>query len=153
MKVLVFYYSQFGNTKKIAEVVAQKMMGSTEVILKDFNEVSFSDLSRADLVVGGCPTHRMNLPGELNAWLKSMPRKVLRGKRVAAFDTSYQLSPFLAFFTARKKLVQRLKRLGGRIVIPTETFIVAGRQGPLAESELNKAEEWASAIQKRMRIT
>jgi NAD(P)H-dependent FMN reductase len=76
-------------------------------------ELATSDLEAADLVVMGAPTHRMNLPEALRPVLAAIPRRILRHKPVAAFDTSYKLSGWLAHFTAAHKLAQNLRKLGG----------------------------------------
>ena len=73
-------------------------------------------------------------------------KKVLPGTPVAAFDTSYKMSAILSRFTAAKKLIKRLHKLGGRRIIPAETFHVIAREGPLYTGELERAQQWASSI-------
>jgi hypothetical protein len=64
--------------------------------------------------------------------LKGFPRHILRGTPVAAFDTSYKMSWWLTHFTAAKRLARELCKLGGKRIIPPETFHVVGREGLLA---------------------
>ena len=59
---------------------------------------------------------------------------------MAAFDTSYKMSGFMARFTAAKKLDEKLRKLGGRRVVSPETFHVVACEGPLVEGELDRAE-------------
>ena len=82
--------------------------------------------------------------------LESLPKRILRGTPVAVFDTSYRMSEFLARFTAAKKLGQKFRRLGGRRVIPPETFHVEGREGPLYPGELERSRGWARTILERL---
>jgi hypothetical protein len=96
--------------------------------------------------VMGSPTHRMNLPEAVRPVLEGLPKRVLRGASVAAFDTSYKMSGLLRRFTAAPKLARKLRKLGGRQVVPPETFHVAGREGPLFDGEIERARAWAKSI-------
>ena len=104
------------------------------------------DLKDVDLVVMGTPTHNMNLPEAVRPVFEQLPKRILRGMPVAAFDTSYKMSAFLSRFTASKKLARKLRKLGGKRIVPPETFHVVARQGPLYEGELERAQDWASSI-------
>ncbi len=146
MKSLVVYFSKFGNTQRVAEVVAEVLASSGPVRLVNLDEIGEADLQAAELVVMGSPTHRMNLPESVTVQLRRLPRRVLRGTPFAAYDTSYKMSPWLAHFTAARKLTRRLRRLGGRRVISPETFHVTAREGPLYEGELQRAKVWASSV-------
>jgi len=150
MNVLIVYFSKFGNTQLVAEKIAETIVatngkdGSVRVISSD--QLVAVDLESADLVVMGTPTHQMNLPEAVRPAMDRLPQKVLQGKAVAAFDTSYKMSAFLARFTAAKKLNKKLRKLGGKQVVPPETFHVVDREGPLYQGELEHAQTWAGGI-------
>ena len=146
MNSLVVHFSKFGNTRRVADVIAEALgtAGNTRVITLD--QWTAADLTAADLLVVGSPTHRMNLPEAVRPLLDALPRRVLRGTPVAAFDTSYRMSAFLAHFTAAGKLARRLRRLGGKLILPPETFHVKGREGPLYPGEMERAATWAESI-------
>jgi flavodoxin len=150
MKSLVVYFSKFGNTQKIAEAIAETLgsAGSVRVISTD--QFGVSDLEGVDMVVMGSPTHRMNLPEAVRTVFETLPRRILRGTSVAAFDTSYKMSRWLAPFTAARKLAHKLRGLGGKRVVPPETFHVVEREGPLYEGEIERARAWAALILKRL---
>ena len=146
MNVLIVYFSKFGNTRKVAETIAESLgaAGSVRVISSD--QLAASDLADAGLVVMGSPTHRMNLPEAVRPVFDALPRRVLRDTRVAAFDTSYKMSRWLAHLTAARKLAKKLRKLGGKQIVPPETFHVMEREGPLYEGELERAKGWAASI-------
>jgi flavodoxin len=146
MKSLVVYFSQFGHTQKIAEAIAEALGSEGPVGVISTNQLNASDLKGVDLVVMGSPTHRMNLPEAVRPVLESLPRRILGGRPVAAFDTSYKMSRWLAPFTAARKLASRLRKLGGKGVVPPETFHVEGREGPLYEGEIERARVWAASV-------
>jgi flavodoxin len=146
MTALIVYFSKFGNTKMVAEAIAEALesLGSVRVISSD--QLTVSDLSDADVVVMGSPTHRMNLPEVVRPVFETLPRYTLRDTPIAAFDTSYKLSWWLARFTAARKLARKLRKLGGKQVIPPESFYVVEREGPLYDGEIERAKEWGKLI-------
>jgi flavodoxin len=150
VKSLIVYFSQFGNTQQIAETIAETLgsAGPARVISTD--ELAVSELTEVDLVVMGTPTHRMNLPEAVRAAFETLPRRILGGTPVATFDTSYKMSRWLAPFTAARKLTHRLRGLGGKSVVPPETFHVVEREGPLYEGEIERARTWAALILERV---
>jgi flavodoxin len=149
MKSLVIYFSKFGNTKTVAEAVAEVLASAGQVRAIPTDPLEAADLHRVDLVVMGSPTHRMNLPQAVRPVFGRLPKRSLRQARVAAFDTSYKMSPFLARSTAAPKLLRKLRRLGGKALVPAETFHVMEAEGPLFEGEIERAKAWAGTLLER----
>ncbi len=147
MNSLVIYYSIFGNTKAIAEAIAGELSSCGSVRLVDARQLSAADFDQANLVIMGTPTYRMNLPEEVGEILKNLPRRILKGKVAAAYDTSYAMSGLLAHFTASKRGIQKLRKLGGKQLIQPETFTIArAHEGPLLDGEIDHAKRWAGDI-------
>ncbi|HSG16140.1 MAG TPA: hypothetical protein VLE70_07440, partial [Anaerolineae bacterium] len=97
----------------------------------------------------GSPTHNMNLPKAVRPVLESLPRRCMKDKQFAAFDTSYKMNWLLARFTAAPRLNRKLRKLGGEQAIRPETFFVEAREGPLFEGELERAGAWAASLNGR----
>jgi flavodoxin len=150
MNTLVVYFSKFGNTQKVAQAVADTLQSAGAARIVSLDDLTAADLDGADLVVMGSPTHRMNLPEAVRPVFESLPKRLLRGTPYAVFDTSYKMSDFLSRFTAAKKLSQKLRKLGGKRIVPPETFYVEEREGPLYEGEIERAQEWAESILNRL---
>lgn len=110
------------------------------------DQLSASDLNGVDLVVMGTPTHNMNLSKAVKPVFETLPKRILKGVPIAVFDTSYKMSWWLNHFTAAKRLAQKPRKLGGVRIIPPETFLVAEREGPLYEGEIERAKAWANTI-------
>ncbi|MFO7742789.1 MAG: flavodoxin family protein [Anaerolineae bacterium] len=146
MRSLVVYYSLFGNTQRIAEVIAERLEEEGHVRVVGADQLTTSDLDGVDLVVLGSPTHRMNVPETVRPVLERLPKGALQGASVAAFDTSYKMSALLSRFTAVPKLARRLRKLGGTPLVPPETFHVLGREGPPYDGEIERARAWADSI-------
>lgn len=150
MNALVVYFSKFGNTRDVAEQIGRRLGQAGDVRVMSADQLTPGDLAGVDLMVMGCPTYKMRLPEALEPILESLPRKALHGAPVAAFDTSYRMSAFLSMFTASKRLAGWLRKLGGRPIVPPETFHVMARQGPLYEGEIAHADAWAGQILERV---
>jgi flavodoxin len=146
MNALVVYFSKFGNTALVAEAVAEVVTSLGSIRCCSLDELSPSDFARMDLVIMGVPTHRMDLPETVKEKFQSLPKRILRGIPVAAFDTSYKMSWLLSRFTASKHLNRKLRKLGGLQVIRPQTFHVVGREGPLYQGEIERARQWAASI-------
>ena len=149
MQALVVYFSKFGNTRMVAEAIGTEFQPCGNARVVSFDELTAEDLSGVDLMIMGCPTHRMNLPEAVCPIFEALPKRVLRGAPAAAFDTSYKMSKWLMPFTASKKLVGKLRKLGGKKIIAPETFFVEERQGPLYPGELERAKTWAKLVMQR----
>jgi flavodoxin len=150
VKALVVYSTQFGNTQMVAEAITSELGDGRGVRLINSEDLLSQDLSNVDLVVMGTPTHNMNLPKSLQPILDRIPRRSLKSVAVAAFDTSYKMSPFLSRFTAAKKLNRKLRKLGGIALLPPETFHVEEREGPLFPGEIERARAWALRIVRKI---
>lgn len=146
MNALVVYFSKFGNTQKVAEAIAATLEPAGFVRVLSMDQLTVPDMRAVDLVVMGAPTHRMNLPKEIGPVFETLPKRILRGIPVAAFDTSYKMSALLARFTAAKKLAGKLRKLGGKRIVPPETFHVVEKEGPLYDGEIERAEKWTQLI-------
>ena len=150
MNTLVVYFTKFGHTRQIAETLAETFEEAGSARALPMDQLTIGDLSQAGLVVMGCPTHRMNLPEAVRPLLESLPRRLLPKTPVAAFDTSYKMSGLLARFTAAKKLDHKLRKLGGKRIVPPESFHVVEREGPLYDGEIERARAWAVSILTRL---
>lgn len=146
MKTLVVYFSRFGNTHRIADTVAESVAKNGDVRTIEFDQLDQNELKGIELLVVGSPTHNMNLPQALKPVFEQLPKRFLPGTPVAAFDTSYKMSWMLNQFTASKRLAKKLRKLGGKLILPPEIFHVTDREGPLYEGELQRAQAWAATL-------
>jgi len=89
--VLIVYYSRTGNTKKMAELIAEgvKREGLT-VTVKDVKEVSASELLKYEAIVFGSPTYYGTMAAEIKKLLDDSVKfhGKLDGKIGAAFASS-----------------------------------------------------------------
>jgi flavodoxin len=170
---LVVYESIYGNTRAVAEAIADGLGDGFEVELAPVHEANPADAAGADLLVVGGPTHMHGLtsrmsrkaavqaaedegieiePGAgddraLRGWLAEVdaPRTA-----AATFDTRIDKPPALTGVAARG-IAKRLRRRGCELIADPESFFVDDSEGPLAEGELDRAREWGRSVSERAR--
>jgi Flavodoxin len=172
MSTVVVYESIFGNTKTIAEAIAEGLCGAGQVTLSSVDDLSPDQVADASLLVGGGPTHAhgmaradahqtlakdgsyakygASLAGEesLRGWLERLPP----GRAAAAaFDTRYAKPRWLTG-SAATKITQRLRRKGYSVV-GIESFFVQTAGGPLADGERARAVAWGRALAANLQPT
>ncbi len=158
MKTLIVYLSKFGNTRRIAEAIAETMKPAGDVRVINMDQLAASDFEGMDLVVVGSPTHGFNVPEAVRSALGALPPGILAGKSVAAFDTTVRPWP-LRHFRASPKLLRRLSQLGGKPVAHPQTFFVqmhntqgTGKRDLLLDGQIERAQEWAGQILRLMKV-
>ena len=159
MRALVVYESSWGNTKAVAEAVAQGLGGASVVEVSEVGEVRWDEL---DLLVAGGPTHAFSMsrpstrrdahnqgasggPDErgLREWLSALPAEL--PVPVATFDTRATMVRNLPG-SAAKAAVKELRRHHHGRVIDRCSFYVEDSAGPLADGELERAVAWGAEL-------
>jgi flavodoxin len=85
MKVLIIYFSQTGNTGKVAQAIYEEASLVHEVESKKLEEVSAEHLSGYDLLFIGSPIHAGNLSEAVKDFLGRL--QTLPGRKMAGFLT------------------------------------------------------------------
>jgi flavodoxin len=166
VKAVVVYESLYGNTRAVAEAVAEGLAGGAEVQLAEAGDAATPLVEEADLLVVGGPTHIHGMSSNLSrkgatddAAKKGLPTPNVAGAPLrewldaigkvkdvpaAAFDTRAD-KPKLITGSAEKGIAHRLRR-HGYTVVGEESFLVQDLAGPLGEGELERAREWGRAL-------
>ena len=85
MKVMVIYFSQTGNTEKIASAIYGEVSMSNETVINKLDDVDPDSLNGYDQVFFGSPIHAGTIAKGIQDFLKKLPR--LPGMRLAGFIT------------------------------------------------------------------
>ncbi len=91
MQVLVLYYSRSGNTKKLAEAVAEGVVSTgAEVVLRSTEEVTKDDFVSAAGIIAGSPVYFGVMAADLKRVFDDFVgvRKKMEDKVGAAFTTA-----------------------------------------------------------------
>lgn len=163
MKALIVVESLFGNSRKVADAVADGLRGQMTVEVVGPAEAHAPLLDLVDLLVVGGPTHafsmtrantrqdavRQGAPAAsaaigLREWIDRL-HPGPHSEAVATFDTRVGKVRHLPG-SAAKSAAKALRRLGYRTVVPPESFYVADVAGPLLEGELDRARQWGEQL-------
>jgi flavodoxin len=144
MKSLVIYASTSGNTRTVAETIAEALRpyGSVELLAAD---EAPAELPESDLLLIGGPTEAHSMTRPLKDLLDRLAGSLL-GRKVATFDTRVAWPKVLSG-SAAVSAAKRLRAEGVEMVVPPESFIVETSGGThLKEGELQRARAWAVAV-------
>jgi len=139
MKALVVYDSAYGNTEKIARAIAEALTSSGEVKVLHVGKVNTSEFESVDLLVVGSPTQGGKPTQAIQEFLSKITADALKNVSVASFDTRVKNFVARLFGYAAGRIAHSLEDKGGHVVVPSEGFIVKGKEGPLKEGELERA--------------
>ncbi|HAQ55884.1 MAG TPA: hypothetical protein DCR44_00525 [Acholeplasmatales bacterium] len=156
MNILILYDTVFGNTKKIAEAVADGFSAAkAKVRLIHAGEAVPTDVATADLVVVGSPTRAFRPTAATMKAVKN-PLFDFTGKKFAAFDTRIDpeeiKSGFFrkivtSFGYAADAIEKTLLKRGAVKIAEAHPFIVTGDQGTvLRKRETETAFDWARTL-------
>ncbi len=168
MRALVVYESMYGNTAAIAEAIAASLRTrGIGVDARPASKVSATEVAEVDLLVVGGPTHvhgmsrtatrktaaedtantfaGMTIDPGLRDWLVELG--IGHGRLAAAFDTRIDKPVFFTGSAARG-IARRLSRLGFRLVVPPQSFLVTPKNH-LLSGETKRATAWGAALGRR----
>jgi flavodoxin len=155
-KALVIYDSVFGNTKRIAQSIADALSQEMNAHLLSVNDVKPQNLEDVRLLLIGSPTRQFRATPATMAWIKSLTPGALNGVRAASFDTripedQLKSNKALNFFSwliayAADSLSKALVKKNAQIIAVPKGFYVSGMEGPLVDGELDRAADWAKSL-------
>lgn len=152
MKVLIIYDSSFGNTEKIAQLIAKTLGRFGKVRLSHINKMNPLYLEGINILIIGCPTQRHKTTLGIRDFLEQVSKCTLKGLRVAAFDTRYRM-PRWKSVSAAHVIAKKLRRRGCSLLLSPESFFVAGKEDPLEDKECDRAVNWARMILEKYNLT
>lgn len=169
MHAQVIYESMFGNTRRVAEAIAEGITASGATAeATSVTATGIGSALAADLVIVGAPTHAHSLStpssrAQAAEWaadpereLKLDPGATADGVREWIEAVPALPSDFIAFDTradmirlftgaASASIHRHLARRGLSELVPAESFVVT-THNRLADGELSRARDWGSLI-------
>ncbi len=137
MKAIIVYDTKFGNTEQVAEGIAKVLNAD----LIKVTQVDPAKLKIYDIFIFGSPTHAWNMSGGMKKVFNKLKGHSFEGKKATAFDT--KLNTRFAG-NAATKIQSKLKKLGFSIAMKPVHFFVIGREGPLADGEMEKVKAFST---------
>ncbi len=149
MKVLTIFDTKHGNTKRVAELIADGINSvegnETDVVnVKDFD---LSEDKTYDLVVIGSPNHVGSHVKNIKKLIKNLSNSAVKVNSFAAFDT-YMGKDFEKAVKKMEKQISEDLPNSAR-VLPGLSIKVSGMKGPIVEEDLSKCKEYGIKLAKR----
>jgi menaquinone-dependent protoporphyrinogen IX oxidase len=157
MKGIVIYDTSSGNTKKIAETIAETLKESgMEVDLFKVNEVKKLSAMEYDFLVLGSPTKFGTMSFAVKSFLGKVKSEEWLNKPFATFDTENPENIERAKaenkqWSAAEKIAEMLKEKKMNQLLPTLKASVLGWKGPLVEGEIDRAKGYAKELASKLK--
>jgi menaquinone-dependent protoporphyrinogen IX oxidase len=152
MKGIVVYDTSYGNTKKIAETIAETLKESgIEVDLfyvKDVKKLSAKDYN---FLVLGSPTKFGTMSLAIRFFLGKVKSEEWMNKPFTAFDTENPENIERARienkeWSAAEKISEKLRDKKMNQLLPVLKAVVFGQKGPLKEGEIDRTKDYAGEL-------
>jgi len=150
-KVMIVYESKYGNTKKVAETIAEGMkVSEIEPVFQNPKEVDLKTLGEVDAILIGSPNHMGNATRGIRKFIDSLGKLDLKGKLITVFDTCFEKD----FEKAVKKMEKRIgEKVPGVNVFPGLSVRVEGTKGPITGGELPRCKEFGEKVAQQVTNT
>ena len=157
MKGIVVYDTSYGNTKIIAETIAETLKESgIEVDLfyvKDVKKLSAKDYY---FFVLGSPTKFGTMSFAVRSFLGKVKSEEWMNKPFTAFDTENPENIERARienkeWSAAEKIAEKLREKKMNQLVPVLKALVIGQKGPLVEGEIERTKEYARGLATKLK--
>ena len=157
MKGIVVYDTSYGNTKTIAEIIAETLKESgIEVDLFDVKNVKKLSAKDYDFLVLGSPTRFGTMSFAVRLFLGKVKSDEWVNKPFAAFDTENPENIEKARaekkeWSAAEKISEKLRDKKMNQLLPVLKALVEGMKGPLKEGEIQRAKDYARELSVKLK--
>ena len=147
MKGMVVYDSSHGNTKKIAETIAETLKESgIEVDIFYVKDVKIQNLKDYNILVIGCPTRFGTMSFTMKGFLGKVKGEDWQNTPFATFDTELRENIDKKEGSSAEKIANKLREKQMNQLLPVMRAVVLGQKGPLQEGEIERAREYARRL-------
>ena len=147
MKGLVIYDTTHGNTKKVAETIAETLRESEiEVALFHHKDVKKPSGKDCDFLVIGSPTKFGTMSFAMRGFLGTVNGEEWMNKPFVAFDTENPENVEKKLGSAAEKIAEKLKEKKMSQLLPVLKALVHDMKGPLLEGEIERTKEYARTL-------
>ncbi|HEU0028622.1 MAG TPA: flavodoxin family protein [Ktedonobacterales bacterium] len=145
MNALVVYDSQYGNTERVAQSIAEALSAFGKTRMVRASVAPAVELEGVDILILGCPTQGWRPTVAMRTFLENTSATQVRNQVIACFDTRFHRPRWLTG-SAATVMARKLHQAGVRLAAPPESFFVVATEGPLEPGELERATAWARAL-------
>jgi menaquinone-dependent protoporphyrinogen IX oxidase len=147
MKGIVVYDTSYGNTKKIAETIAETLKESgIDINLFHVKEVKKLNAKDYNFLVLGSPTKFGTMSFAIRFFLGKVKSEEWMNKPFAAFDTENPENMEKKEWSAAEKISEKLRDKKMNQLLPVLKAAVLGQKGPLQEGEIERTKGYAKEL-------
>ncbi len=148
MNVLVTYFSQTGNTEKIAKAICEEAAQANDAVLKKLEETTPEEVAGYDFIFIGSPLHSGSLAEPVKKCLGAL--QATSGQKLAGFIT--HMAPAypeqdMAAFEEPMKTVCSEKGIEYKGCFDCQGFLVEALHEPVQKKLGLDDEQWAGMVQ------
>jgi len=157
MKGIVVYDTSYGNTKTIAETIAETLKESgIEVDLFNVKDVRKLSAKDYNFLVLGSPTRFGTMSFAIRSFLGKVKSEKWMNKPFTAFDTENPENIERARienkgWSAGEKISEKLRDKKMNQLLPVLKAVVLGQKGPLKEGEIDRTKEYARELATKLK--
>jgi menaquinone-dependent protoporphyrinogen IX oxidase len=159
MRALVIYDTTHGNTKKIAETIAETLSENRiDTDCLNLKEAKKLGLSNYDLIVIGSPTKFGTMTFAMKSYIAKLNAEDWNNTPFAAFDTENPENIVHSRvenknWSAAEKISEKLKEKSLRQISPVLKAQVHDWKGPLLDGEIERTKAYASDLAIQLKNT
>jgi menaquinone-dependent protoporphyrinogen IX oxidase len=147
MKGIIVYDTSYGNTKTVAETIAQTLKESEiEVDLLNVKDVKKLNAKDYDFLVLGSPTRFGTMSFAIRFFMGKVKSEEWANKPFAAFDTENPENIEKTEWSAAEKIAEKLREKKMKQLLPVLKALVLGQKGPPKEGEIERTKEYADKL-------
>jgi flavodoxin len=157
VKVLVTYDTKYGNTQRVAELIADGLKAAgAETVVENMKKVNLDEAGGFDAILIGSPNHMGRPTRTFKKFVSKLQKADLTDKSLAAFDTyigqkddQENIQPGGGEF---QKALRRMEALLKdklphlKLITPGLSIAVGGMKGPVVETDLPKCKEFGQKL-------
>jgi menaquinone-dependent protoporphyrinogen IX oxidase len=147
MKGIVVFDTSYGNTKIIAETIAETLKESGIEVdafyVKDVKKLSAKDYN---FLIPGSPTKFGTMSFAVKGFLGKVKSEEWMNKPFVAFDTENPENIEKKEGSAAEKIAEKLREKQMNQLLPVLKAAVLGWKGPLQEGEIERTKEYAREL-------
>ncbi len=151
-RVIVVYDSQYGNTERVAETIAERMRdaGEIETYLTNVKDVDIEAIANYDAILLGSPNHAHGPTRSIKKFIDRLSNLPLAGKAFAVFDTYMGKDVGKAVTKMEQQMHEKVPAL--KMLAPGLSIQVEKWKGPIVDEELPKCKEFGTAIAAALKV-
>lgn len=146
VKVFVVYDTKYGNTRLVAEKIAEGMreVDGIETAISDVEEVDLEKVADCDAILIGSPNHWGGPSRTIRKFIDKLGKLDLKAKWVVVFDTYIKEDFEKAVKKMEKRIHEKVPNL--KLTASGLSIKVGGMKGPIVEGELPKCKDFGKKV-------